>query len=328
MPKRSYPSSNKWAKRARVAVRAASTAYRAYSSLALSYKKKSSPETGVTANYDKTTQYRRKRMPRWKKKRWVSFVKKVTAVGKQSLGTNTVLFNQTLSGAVPFTGQLLLAAALYGYTGTADQSNCVGMRDQLICINKDARNQGGALGAFNVGRVTFYSGVIDMTMRNTGSQPLEVDVYKLTFNTDNAISGDFVSTFNSANDMTSVIPGSNGTSLSTTSRGATLFDFPQAISADKMKVWSKRKYFLPAGNTATLQHRDPRNYVVNPANVNYYEGAGASYCARGKTIVFAFIAKTVTGAPADGAIQIGVTRKYTYSVEQANQPFDAYNPSL
>ena len=158
-----------------------------------------------------------------------------------------------------------------------------------------------------------------MTMRNTGDTSLEVDVYEIEFNTDNATNGNPIATFLDAETGTGIIPGTSGSGITITTRGATPFELPQALSADKMKIMKKRKYFLPAGNTSTLQYRDPANFQINTPNLRRLGG----YALRRKTHCFFFVIKNVVGVSTTGNFACGVTRKYSYCVDAFQTPFDA-----
>jgi len=52
---------------------------------------------GVTTQHDKRFVYAKKRQPRFKRKRWGRFVKKVHAVAEKDYGTRTVVMNKTYS---------------------------------------------------------------------------------------------------------------------------------------------------------------------------------------------------------------------------------------
>jgi len=98
-------------------------------------RKRVSSNTGILGgtNADIRMIYRKKRMPKKKRKRWANFVKKVGAVEERSLGTRTVLFNDLItqtSGAT--TGQNTLTLCLYGFVnGTAGWMNDMNAIGQL-----------------------------------------------------------------------------------------------------------------------------------------------------------------------------------------------------
>jgi len=288
------------------------------------FKKKIPRETGVTSQYDKVTQYSRKSMPRAKKRRWRKFVQKVQAVNDKTLGTRTVVFNETLSVVATAGLQGYGAAALYGFCGNTDGQN-VGFRDIYRICNKDSAVMTPSTDGRNASKVTFMSGIIDFTFRNNGSHPLEVDLYEINVMTDHTGKPNFGTTITESEDGTNDIPGAT-TSLRLLYRGVTLFDLPNAISKDKWKIYKKKKFFLPVGNTATHQHRDPRNHIFNATDINILEG-DRSYARRKMTQLYVFVAKNIIGTDSESVnLQVGVTRKYSYCINEASKALDSYNP--
>lgn len=290
-----------------------------------SFKKRRSSETGITTQFDRTTQYSKKSMPRYKKRRWRKFVNKVTAVLDKSLGTRTVLFNNTIAAQENAGFQGIAACCLYGHEGVTDTPVVAGFRDVYRICNNDndvmVKNT-----QVNPSKIVFRSGVIDMTMRNSGSSAVEVDVYEINVLTDNTETGSAVSTLAQASIDTGNIPGA-AQGLGLQFRGTTLFDLPNAIAMDKWKIYKKRKYFLPVGSTATLQHRDPRNHYYNAANIQVLENNVGSYGNRKMTTLFVFVAKEIVGQDAVGVnLNVGVSRKYAYCVNQSSKALDSYNP--
>lgn len=67
--------------------------YKAYNSYTKYQKNKTQNQNTVTTQYDTRLQYRKKSMPRWKRKAWKRFSQKVNAVNLKNHGTYTRLFN-------------------------------------------------------------------------------------------------------------------------------------------------------------------------------------------------------------------------------------------
>jgi hypothetical protein len=287
--------------------------------------KKSSPETGVTAQFDAVTQYRKKNMPRGKKRVWKKFVRKVNAVVDKSLGTRTVIFNNEITQLVAPGTQGYMAATLYGFCGQETGQN-TGFRDIYRICNKDNDIMTNSTEGGNPSKILFKSGVIDLTMRNMGSTAMELDVYEINVYTDDTKESNFTESAISAASETQTIPG-GPTGLNLNQRGVTLFDLPNLISQERLKIIKKRKYFLPAGNTATLQHRDPRNHWFNAIDIDVNSDVEySSYARRKMTIMFVFIPKEITGGTVGCNLHVGVTRKYAYTINQSSKAFDSYNP--
>ena len=66
-------------------------------------------------NADMRSVYRRKRMPKYKKRNWVRFVKKVHAVADKDLGLRTVLINDQIKQRNTGGTQSTLSLALYSF---------------------------------------------------------------------------------------------------------------------------------------------------------------------------------------------------------------------
>jgi hypothetical protein len=178
----------------------------------------------------------------------------------------------------------------------------------------------------NASKIVFGSGVIDFTMRNTSLNAMEVDLYEINVNTDSTKEPNFLQSEVEAAALTLPIPGGAG-GIGLAQRGVTIFDIPNLISQDKLKIYKKKKFFLPPGNTATHQHRDPRNHYFNATDININDqGNQSSYARRKMTQMFVFVTKSVVGATGDHQLDVGVTRKYTYYINQSAKALDSYNP--
>lgn len=285
-------------------------------------------DTGVTGNYDKVTQYSYKRMPGGQRRKWKKFSKQVNAVVQKSVGTRTVVFNDTLFREAGIGNQTWVATALYGFCGRDLGLSDKGFRDVYrICNNdSDVMNQNSDGG--NPAKIQFKSGVIDLTMRNTGTNSLEVDLYEINVMTDATKESCFSDSVSAAELFTNNIPSAT-TQVTLSNRGVTLFDLPYLISTDRLKIYKKKKFFLPVGATATHQHRDPRNHAFNASEININDSpAESSYGRRKMTQLFVMVFKSVVGSDVDtpGQLTVGVTRKYAYSVVQSAKTFDSYNP--
>lgn len=294
-----------------------------------------SNENTTTTQYDTTTQYRYKRMPKRKRRRWKNFVKKVQAVQQKSLGTRTVLFNTAIRVTGAANAQHYGVVALYGYHGKGDVligppvAYC-GLRDIYRIANNDANIMDKNTNGVEGGKFYLQSGILDVTATNVGSRTIEVDMYEVNCMEDDTKETDPLATIGNAQVITPVISGGS-TSIDLAQRGATLFDLPNAISNDKWKIYKKRKYLLPSGASFTFQHRDPRNYMLNGADFKFLEEAASnvfSYARRKQTRLFFFVAKNVAGYDnATVDLQIGATRKYSYVIPEISPAVDSFNPT-
>jgi len=288
-------------------------------------------ENTTTTQYDTTTQYRYKRMPKRRRRRWKRFVKKVQAVQEKTLGLRTVLFNTNIRISGAANQQHYGCVALYGYQGVKDDlsspSTQCGLRDIHRMANNDTDIMDPGTGGYSGGKFTFRSAVCDVTATNVGARSLEVDLYEITVGEDDTKTGSPVGTIGNAQLVTDDIPTA-ATPLDLAQRGATLFDLPNAISMDKWKIYKKRKYFLPSGSSFTFQHRDAGSYTINGADMKLLLGdAALSYARRKMTRLFIFVCKNVAGYDNSTVdLQIGATRKYSYIINASSKTYDSFNP--
>lgn len=293
---------------------------------------------GVTAQHDISNVYRKRRMSGYRRRRWRNFVGKVNAVAERDLGTRTVVFNESVECANNQAGKhVCLSVALYGQQSTLAYMNDL---NTLAAVENFEANPTTAAG-ISVEKSTkyfFHSAVLDLTVRNTSfasdtaalEGKMEVDVYEISLRKDaiigNAGQSHLSNVLNNAFTDTKNTGGA-GTGISIESRGVTPFDCPYGLSRYGIKVWSKKKYFLESGSTFTYQVRDPRRHVCDQNDMNDRQG----FNRPGWTRIVFFIGKLIPGYALGTTagthteeITVGVTRKYMYKMEGANDDRDRY----
>lgn len=290
-------------------------AYRAYRSYTGTRKSVTSG-SGVTAQYDKKTQYVKRRMPYRRRKRWVRFSRKVAAVMQKDIATRTVVYNGlvTTTGDIAnnATDQGVAEVMLYGFKGDTDAFYIQGARDIQTLLT--------TLQLSEITKIRMKSAVLDLTARAI-NQPVELDVYEVICNKSTTYTTLKSAVVQGFLDTPTPVGGTTGLTL--VRRGVTLFDCPKAIKATGMKIVKKTKYFLPAGNTMTYQIRDPKNRYMNIGAVS--TAAEPGFNLRGYTRVVFFVWKALPGVTGDPAqLLIGATRKYAYTVLENNQEEDKY----
>lgn len=308
-------------------------AARRYTGLSQTNRKYIRSGGGVTTQFDRRVIYQKKYMPRGRKRRWKSFVKKVNAVADKDLGSRTVVRNDSTNASYLMNTtneitQNYLSIGLYGNETTGFEP-----------LN-DLRRMRADTDLGTTGKMIFTSGVFDMTLTNTsqrlegslnGSIRLEVDVYEITAGKEfgnvgtGATAKTLPAVFDEGSTDTSTIPGGTN-SLTQTRRGWTPWDFPSAISEYRLKILKKTKYFLNEGDTFTYQIRDPKRHVVDRQKLNI-DGSNMPGLTRFIYIVY----KPVPGYtyddtnPDTAKISVGVTRKYLYKINDKTQDYDVYN---
>lgn len=313
-----------------------------YRTLTKQKRKQPTSGQGITEQYDKKTIYRKRSMPRFKRRRWRKFKSKVLAVSERSLGSRTFVFNtqdtpsQNISGT-----QLVYDVSLYGFKSTVGRHN-----DMVNIVQKENTGDQTALAGETIDDTTkflFQSGVLDITIRNSSFNnegpgnnvpiAIEMDIYEVYVSKDTDNTANDLNTFvdlmlKASNDSKQIGGGTaSANSLSIFKRGATPWDTPTALSRYRIKIAKKTKYFLSAGQTMTYQFRDPRRRTIERQRVNERSG----YSRPGWTKTMLIIAKSVPGfnvgfneGEATIQLNLGMTRKYLYKIEGMNDTREYY----
>lgn len=308
----------------------------------LTKRKQISSGRGITHEYDRKLIYKKKRMPRKKRKRWLKFSKKVKAVSEKSLGARTVVYNTSVEfDNSTANNQVVGGVGLYtGYRAGVGNEYLSDLYETY-----DNENQGNPTAADGettdlTSKFMFQSAVLDLTIRNishAGGTPsilrdtIELDIYELTASklfTDTA-AGQYTSLkdlFDQAgSDMKQIGASATGTQIG--KRGCTPWDVTEALSQGGLKIYKKTKYFLGSGQTMTYQMRDPRRHVVHGQGMKEMEGINHPKLTKWILIlakVVPGITVGTTGSDTHEKIVVGLTRKYFYKIEGMNDARHAY----
>lgn len=304
----------------------------------LARRKNVTTNRGITVQHDTRQVYRRKRMPRRKRRIWKRFVKKVQWVDEKNLGTRTVLFNvakqvNNSSGA----SHGYTSLCLYGWQSTSTTQPWFNDIKYMANLeNKAAQSTANDMTVPVNARMFFHSAVLDVTIRNVSffsvggaidpNCTLEVDVYQCSASKEFDIDGTNLGDFTGALDYpTAGIYDNNtaalGTAINLGARGSTPFEMTKALSMFGIKIWKKTKYYLASNQTMTFQVRDPKRHVFYRDKV---DGLNNGCNMPGITRFFYIVFKAVPGITIDASnttesIWMGVTRKYMYKVEGLNE---------
>lgn len=290
----------------RAAVALGIKAYRAYTA---TRRSRSSPQQ-IASSYqnDSRTIYRKKRMPRRRRRRWVRALRRNVALQMPQQPTRTWVFNQNFSQQ--FTGTGMSTDQQWWYSGLHTWNGSAGHRDmRRIAIQWPE----GDLSTTNR-KFLVSSAVADITGNYVSTNPalsLEVDLYVIDAGRKITTAfGEFGTEFI---DIESDLSGN----MILSSRGATPFQFPPFGGlGHRLKVLYKRRWQLSPGQAITYQYRDPRNRYIstdelesNSVPDNHYS---SSYRTSG-TKVFLFIGKIIGDKQAEDivAFNTGITRTYT-----------------
>lgn len=306
---------------------------------------------GVTTQHDERRVYRKRRMPRRRRRRWRLFKNKVLAVSEKDLGSRTVVFNnQNGPGNVTPGNCVVWDTGLYGGakwdTASGSTNNGNARYRDLSRISKlentgdPTANAGSTI--YDTTKFIFKSAVMDLTIRNASNTSqsglnnsqlkMEVDIYEIMLkNKTSRFTGatttsspvTLLEMFASAVNWTPVIGGA-GTNCAIARRGVTPFDLVAALSFYGMKILKKTKYMIPNGDTITYQIRDPRRHVFTQEKMESGNGSNVP----GVTRYILINAQVVPGLPAASSLEekleIGHTRKYFYKIEGVNEDRDIY----
>lgn len=298
---------------------------------------------GVTTQHDRRNIYVKTRQPSFKRRRWGRFVKKVQAVAERDLGTRTVVMNKAIAYTnTTATAQLVGAAYLYGQRGLASDA-----AQDLFLIGslENTGDPSAAAGITTWGstKLMFQSAVLDLTLRNAstfiGAGPItvpaseakmELDVYELSVSKATEETGATYTSIQSllADNNSEITPiGGAGTELIYTMRGSTPWDQTYSLARWGIRIWKKTKFFINNQDTITYQVRDPRRHTLTRDDCVSSDG----FNRRGWTRILLFVGKLVPGLQVGSElntyqerIEIGLTRKYMYKVEGANDDRASY----
>lgn len=277
---------NPYASRGRALVGAATAvAQRAYRSYTKTKRQRPSSSNVVTYQHDMRTDYKRKRMPAKKRRRWVSFVKKVRAVEFKDHANNFVVrsykspvITVTASSNATQGAQNMTNVGIYGIATGLEDSTIVGDVADIYneWVQKGSSLQDGQ-------KLCFVSAVSDVYVTNTGSNTMILDVYEALCKKDlpnnlNLFSTNSQSTF--PNDQT------GETGISSSKSGVTPFQLP--LFTKYFKIMKKTKHVISPGQCITWQCRDPKNRVFKGADFQLFNGnsqAGKAWLTRMWTMV-------------------------------------------
>lgn len=302
-------------------------AQRAGRSFTFTRRKKSTSGRGVTFQRDHELIYRKRRMPRRRKRRWKSFIRKSVAASEKALGSRTVVRNEQFSfatsGTTGNTNDTVGQVALYPINN--------GTNEYLKDINRIASDTDIP----QTGKLIFQSGVMDLTLTNISSSddldrkdiPMEIDIYEISAGRNfEKATGDkgLLDVFSEGfSDTPTLATSGTDSGLGITTRGSTPWDCPQGLSMYKLKIWKKTKYRLSGGQSLSYQMRDPRRHVFEKGYVG--ELLGSNY--PGVTKWLLIIGKPIVGFPVGllgvTEMRIGITRKYLYKLKEKNEDKDA-----
>lgn len=313
---------------------AARAAGRYFSRNSSSNGKKGITVSGVTNQHDEKMIYRKKRMPKGKRKAWKKFTKKVKAVEIKDRGLQVIMYEGTKSVTATGGSANWLAAHFYGEGAGLTSAKEVGLSD-LQQLGKHANlvnekytnaNIGGnnnfrTLDTSNVARrndIRMQSAQIDVTLTNTGTNAVCVVIYHLwyvsdtdVYGIDNALAASQESPIQLTNGFNSTLP--DLTAVAPSQYDWKLFNQPGLISKLGCTVRSMKEVYLSPGQYHRMNIRDPRNYNISIDSVNNQTGVTFHTFSNVKRTESLFFHVKAPGG--DSTVSMKATRTYRYTVE-------------
>jgi len=290
-----------------------SAAYGAYSaSKRLKGAQSGGAYSVLTNQYDVKNFYRKRYMPRRKKRAWRKFYKKVASVyRKETSGKSSLLLRGKLDGTVATDQQGVIGCMLYGAakdTSTTD----IGCQDQNYI--QDA--VGGA-GSTNISPLC-KSAVMDIEITNRGiaefNNPLTVDVYKIKCirtcqGVNNVQVLGWTDLFGQALAMEPTCGGATDIGANNV---AGVTPWMAADFCRHVKIQSHKRIILSQGQTAEFMLRDPKDRKLFWANPNQTK---ASALEKGVVQGYMFIIQGIAGTGIQtAACSYSITCNRTYQV--------------
>jgi len=294
-----------WSSYGRSAMRVAKFGVGLYRSYTGNKRRRSGNRTNsTTQQHDTRLQYRYRRMPRYKRKQWSSFKRKVDHVINKATGSKQYVINEGGVADATIGTQGLLVGAIYGMSNVVATNFQFGMDDMNLLKTALAINKNDKL--------RFESAVLDITLTNMADDGEgngcveEVDVYEFEIRKRTEASSDFVTALAEAQTQTGII-GGNAVTLD--KRGVTLFQFPYLIADEGIHIVSKRKYYVGSNQSINYQTRSPQNRTIDMSDV---DGGGWSkpFVTKGVAIVHKCVPGF--GATVQPKLAWGATRTYAF----------------
>lgn len=298
--------------------------YRSYKNSQRNSQRRSGKQTNtgfLSTQYDVKQQYRRRRMPRRKRRAWVKKIRMVNTITNKKLGSQFQILRSRVIATAAADTQTSFSCGIYGENGVPATSSDIGIAD-LFELN----NLSGDTGVNN--NWWLKSGVIDIEISNVGTDaaanPFTVDCYEIvcrrTVNTQGGVApagpNDMFITGFAATQQP--ILGTNSL-ISPILPGVT--PFQNSIFCTHFKILKKTRVLVSVGQATHFMFRDAKDRRYR------YESSSRPVCSPMLYHGFLFILQGVTTSTAySGAISASCTaiRYYDYVREDTNTTAAGY----
>lgn len=264
----------------------------------------------VTNQFDSRTRYRRKSMPRFKRRRWRKFSGKVKHVMLQLQPLRAYTYDVC--------GQLTAGVNVQNYAGYMCGANSLTANDEIFqCFKQEFA---GATTVANAAAYKLFvkSVALDLQFRNSGSSSMVIDLYTVQLRKEWATTDSLQTLYgNTFNEM--------GTLTTRSSTAPATTPWQNSNFCSYFKILSKKEIILGVGNVSTHQLRNPQN-----RNVDGKELSSSPAGCPGKTVGFFWmirgVPETVAGPVNQlSAVQLefGLQWTVTYGVPPSSNTTEA-----
>lgn len=314
-----------------MAGRAALNAYRHYrgssGTRALTTRRRETNNV-VTAQHDISRPYKRRPMPRRRRRQWTRQIRRFRALTLKHLATRSRVLTYAGSSTATAGNQARIDAVLYGYYGA---NNARGLNDLQRIADAETNAQDIASNPGNTVQfgprpiIIFKSAVMDMSITNTSSTVvLELDVYYFYVTRKTAADSTIDALSDGFQQADTLTEG--GTPMDIDSLGVTPFDCPNFLKSHK--ITQVRKIIIAPGQISSLMIKAPQNKKFDTNRLSTELPANGVFGLPGYTRGIFLIGK---GAPsaASGAQACSFAwsfqNKYHYSIMAKANSMDQYN---
>lgn len=223
-------------------------------------KKTKSANFSMTTQHDSRLVYKKRRMPRRKRRVWRSFKRKAQYVSNTQNPRNTIVKTNYITGSCSVNQQMVVTLSLYPGYNASDNA----LDDIRDC--QALANQTFSDGQAQTTNQFFRSGFMEATIVNTKATTVYMDAYWCYAKKDSIItpqtilSNGFKSTTQAADGDN--LPTAVGSAVTENTLGIT--PFQSSEFCQHFSIWKKTRYILGQGQTVQLEWRDPKNRFLNP----------------------------------------------------------------
>lgn len=258
----------------------------------------------ITVQRDQSTLYRRRGMPRFRRRRWVRFNRKVSAVIQKHVGSKYTVLLRNVAGtsAANKQGQSSIHTIL-GLNGSSTDTNDV---SQLF----DAAVNAGFITTKLSGKLMITGVLCETQISNESVGEVWLDCYywraKKPLTT--AIANMGALWTDALTDLASIAP-IGGSTLDPSDYGVTPFQGPQL--AKQVRIWRKTRTLLPVGGVVQIETRSAKNYL---RSWTFDEDYSMDRITEGVYFVWYGVPTAVNTTADNTAIRFSTNVNYTWKV--------------